>query len=152
MVSLTSKNPILTKYVIASIKKWREMRTNFALHTVTVHIFNVKNNCVCVNEKICHPKFNKDVYIEAIHATHTGSWIMTDMAIHAWWLYIYCDLLSKTAECNTWVNIGKNLKSIIPSTKWATLKLCKVPNKEIKNNFGGPNYNEKDQELNFLAC
>ena len=46
----------------------------------------------------------------------------------------------------------KNLKSVIPSTNWAPLKLIKVPNEEIKNDFGGPNYNEKDQEVNILAC
>ena len=32
-----------------------------------------------------------------------------------------------------------------------TLKLCKVPNEEIQIDFGGPIFNEKNQEVYFLA-
>ena len=61
-------------------------------------------------------------------------------------------ILSKTAKCNPCVKIGKNLKSIIPSNKWAPIKLCKKQNEEIQIDFGGPINNEKNQELYFLAC
>ena len=47
---------------------------------------------------------------------------------------------------------GKNLKSLIPASKWAPLKLCKIPNEEIQIDFGGPIYNEKNKEVYFLAC
>ena len=62
------------------------------------------------------------------------------------------DIITRTAKCNPCVKIGKNLKSIIPSSKWAPLKLCKVPNEEIQIDFVGPIYNEKNQEVYFLAC
>ena len=75
----------------------------------------------------------------------------TDMATHAWWPYMHRDIISKTAKCNTW-QIGKDLKSIIPSSKWAPLKLYKLPNEEIQIDFVGPIYNEKNQEVYFLAC
>ena len=61
------------------------------------------------------------------------------------------DIISKTSKCNPCVKIGKNLKSIIPTKKWAPIKLCKVPNEEIQIDFGGPIYNEKNQEVYFLA-
>ena len=77
---------------------------------------------------------------------------MTDMATHAWWPYMHRDIATKTAKCNPCVEIGKNLKPIIPANKWAPLKLCKVPNEEIQINFGGSIYNEKNQEIYFLAC
>ena len=77
---------------------------------------------------------------------------MTDMATHAWLPYINRDIATKTAKCNPCVKIGKKLKSIIPANKWTPLKLCKVPNEEIQINFGGPIYNEKNQEIYFLAC
>ena len=32
-----------------------------------------------------------------------------------------------------------------------TIKLCKVPNEKIQIDFGGPIYNEKSQEIYFLA-
>ena len=58
----------------------------------------------------------------------------------------------KTAKCNPCVKIGKNLKSIMPSSKWAPLKMCRVPYEEIQIDFGGPIYNETNQEFYFLAC
>ena len=30
--------------------------------------------------------------------------------------------------------------------------MCKLPNGEIQIDFGGPTYNEKNQEVYFLAC
>ena len=77
---------------------------------------------------------------------------MTDMATHAWWPYMHRDIIKKTAKCNPRVEIGKNLKAIIPANKLAQLKLCKVPNEEIQINFGGPIYQEKSREIYFLAC
>ena len=62
------------------------------------------------------------------------------------------DIVTKTAKCNPCVKIGKNLKSIIPASKWTPSKLCKAPNEEIQIDFGGPIYNEKYQEVYFLAC
>ena len=113
---------------------------------------HVKNGCVCIDDKIAFPHAIKDSYVDAIHATHPGTWGMTDMATHAWWPYMHRDIITKTAKCNPCVKIGKNLKSIIPANKWAPLKLCKVPNEEIQIDFGGPIYNEKNQEIYFLAC
>ena len=113
---------------------------------------HVKNGCVCIDDRIALPHAIKDAYVDAINATHSGTWGMTDMATHAWWPYMHRDIATKTAKCNPCVKIGKNLKPIIPANKWAPLKLCKVPNEEIQIDFGGPIYNEKNQEIYFLAC
>ena len=85
---------------------------------------------------------------------HPGSWSRTDMATHAWWLFLHRDIVTKTAKCNPCVKIGKKLKSLIPASKWAPLNFCKVPNKEIQTDFGGPIYieNQWNQEVYFLAC
>ena len=74
------------------------------------------------------------------------------MATHSWWPYMHRDIITKTAKCSPCVKIGKNLKSLIPASKWAPLKLCKVPNEESQFDFGGQIYNEKNQEVYFLAC
>ena len=114
---------------------------------------------MCIDDHIAIPNSIKEAYVEAIHATHPGSWGMTEMATHAWWPYMHRDIVTKTAKCNPCVKIGKNLKSLIPSSKWAPLKLpwyqCKVPNEvpnEIQIDVGGPIDNEKNQEVYFLAC
>ena len=104
------------------------------------------DNCIAIPNSI------KEAYMEAIHATDPGSWGMTDMATHDWWPYMHRDIVTKTAKFNPCVKIGKKLKYIIPANKWAPLKSCKVPNEEIQFDFGGPIYNEKNQEVYFLAC
>ena len=113
---------------------------------------HVKNGCVCIDDRIALPHAIKDAYVDAIHATHPGTWGMTDMATHAWWPYMHRDIATKTAKCNPCVKIGKKLKPIIPANKWAPLNLCKIPNEEIQIDFGGPIYNEKNQKIYFLAC
>ena len=50
------------------------------------------------------------------------------------------------------LQIGNNLKSLIPANKWAPLKLCKAPEGGIQIDFWGSIYNEKNQEVFFLAC
>ena len=107
---------------------------------------------MCIDDRITIPNSIKDAYVEALHATHPSSCGMTDMATHAWWPYMHQDIATKTEKCNPCVKIGKNLKSIIPADKWAPLKLCRVPNEEIQIDFGGPIYNEMNQEVYFLAC
>ena len=72
---------------------------------------------VCIDDRIAIPNSIKEAYMEAIHATHPGSWGMTDMATHAWWPYMHRDIITKTAKCNPCVKIGKNIKSIIPASK-----------------------------------
>ena len=74
------------------------------------------------------------------------------MVEHAWWPFMHRDLLSKTAEFNPSVKIGKNLNYMIPSSKWAPFKLRKEPNEENQLDFGGSIYNEKNQEVCFFSC
>ena len=62
------------------------------------------------------------------------------------------DIVTKTAKCNPCVKIGRNLKSIIPASKWAPLKLFKVPNEETQFDFCGPIYDKKNQAVYFLPC
>ena len=153
MANLTTKDAIL-KEIIDCILTENEDRCKQILpyiHTLWKNL-HVKNGYVCIDDRISIPHLIKEPYVEAIHGTLQGSWGMTDMATHAWWPYMHRDIISKTAKCNPCVKIGKNLKSYIPASKWAPLKLCKVPNEEIRIDFGGPIFNEKNQEVYLLAC
>ena len=127
MASLTTKDAIL-KEIRDSILTENEGRCKQI--SPYFHSFwkdlHVKNGCVCIDERIAMPNSIKDAYVEAIHATHPGSWGMKDMATHAWWPYMHRDIVTKTAKCNPCLKIGKNLKSIIPASNGAPLKLCKV--------------------------
>ena len=153
MSSLTTKDAILKEVrdCILTENEDRCKQLSPYIHSFWKDL-QVKNGCVCIDDRIALPHAIKDAYVEAIHATHPGTWgWMTDMATHAWWPYMHRDIITKTAKCNPCVKIGKNLKSIIPANKWAPLKLCKVPNEEIPIDFGGPIYNKKSSDLLF-AC
>ena len=153
MVSLTTKDAILKEIRDCSLTDNEDRCKQISPY---IHSFwkdlHVKNGCVCIDDRIALPHAIKDAYVDAIDATHPGTWGMTDMATHAWWPYMHRDIATKTAKCNPCVKIGENLKPIIPANKWAPLKLCKVPNEEIQIDFGGPIYNEKNREIYFLAC
>ena len=129
MASLTSKDAILKEIrdcVLTQNEDRCKEKSPYILSSWKD--LHVKNGCVCIDNRIVLPNSIKDAYVEAIHATHPGIWGMVDMATHAWWPYMHRDLATKTAKCNPYVKIGKNLKSLIPANKWAPLKSCKVPN------------------------
>ena len=153
MASLTTKDAILKEIRDCNLTENEDRCKQISpyLHSFWKDL-HVRNGCVCIDDRIALPHAIKDAYVDAIHATHPGTWGMTDIATHARWPYMHRDIATKTAKCNPCVKIGKNLKSIIPANKWAPLKLCKVPNEKIQIDFGGPIYNDKNQENYFLAC
>ena len=62
------------------------------------------------------------------------------------------EILANTSDCVPCTDIGKNLKPIIPKSKWHPHKACQEPNEEIQINFGGPIINDKDKDIYFLTC
>ena len=150
MASLTTKDAILKEIgdciLTDNEDRCRQISPYINSFWKNLH---VKNGCVCIDDRIALPHAIKDAYVDAIHATHPGTWGMTEMATHAWWPYMHRDIATKTAKCNPCVKIGKNLKPIIPAKNWAPLKLCKVPNEEIQIDFGGPIYMKKIKRLIF---
>ena len=111
MASLTSNDAILKEIrdCILTENEDRCKQISPYIHTFLMDL-HVKNGCVRIDGRIAIPNSIKDAYVEAIHATHTGSWGMTDMATHAWWPYMHRDIISKTAKCSPCVKIGKYLK------------------------------------------
>ena len=62
------------------------------------------------------------------------------------------EILNKAAQCKPCTDIGKNLKPVVPASKWKPLLNCSEPNEEIQIDLGGLITNEKDQDIHFLAC
>ena len=77
---------------------------------------------------------------------------MITLGQYAFWPYMHREILNKAAQCKTCTDIGKNLKPVVPASKWKPLQTCKEPNEEIQIDFGGPITNEKDQDFYFFAC
>ena len=94
----------------------------------------------------------KEAVIDVLHATHPGAWGMSELAHRLWWPFINRDLINKSKTCRPSTEFGKNLKSIIPKTKWSALKPCVEPNEEIQVHFGGSILDGQEREVYFLAC
>ena len=113
---------------------------------------HVRSGCVCVDERVAIPHAIQDAVLESLHLTHPGSWGMITLGQYAFWPYMHREILNKAATCKPCTDIGKNLKPVIPASKWKPLLPCTEPNEEIQIDFGGPITNEKDQDIYFLAC
>ena len=113
---------------------------------------HVKSGCLCVDERVAIPNSNKDDVIESFQMTHPSSSKMISLSHYAWWSYMHKEILAKSSDCVPCTDIGKNLKLIIPKSKWHPHKLCHEPNEEYQINYGGPILNEKDKQIYFLTC
>ena len=113
---------------------------------------HVRLGCVCIDERVAIPHSIQDAVLESLHLTHPGSWGMITFGQYAFWPYMHREILNKAAQCKPCTHIGKNLKPVVPASKWKPLQTCKEPNEEKQIDFGGPITNEKDQDVYFLAC
>ena len=113
---------------------------------------HVKSGCLCVDQRVIIPNSIKEAVLESIHMTHPGSWGMISLSQYARWPYMHRENLTKTSDCVPCTEIGKNLKHIVPKSKWHPHKACQKPNEEIQIEFGGPIINDKDKDIYFLTC
>ena len=106
MASLTTKDAILKQIrdCILTDNEDRCKQISPYIHSFWKDL-HVKNGCVCIDDRIALPHAIKDAYVDAIHATHPGTWGMTDMATNAWWPYMHRDIATKTTKCNPCVKI-----------------------------------------------
>ena len=105
-----------------------------------------------LDNRLTIPNALKEAVIDVLHATHPGSWGMTELANRLWWPFINRGLINKAKTCRPCTEFGKNLKSMIPKTKWSPMKPCVEPNEEIQIDFGGPIVDGQGREIYFLAC
>ena len=104
----------------------------------------IRSGCACEDERVAIPHSIQDAILESLHLTHPVSWCMITLAQYAFWPYIYREILNKAAQCKPCTDIGKNLKPVVPPSKWQPLLNCSEPNEEIQIDFGGPITNEKN--------
>ena len=115
-------------------------------------VLHVRSGCVCVDERVAIPHSIQDAVLESLHLTHPGSWGIITLGQYAFWPFMQREILNKAAQCKPCTDIGKNLKQVVPASKWKPLFNCSEPNEELQIVFGGPITNEKDEDIHFLAC
>ena len=113
---------------------------------------HVRSGCVCIDERVAIPHSIKDAVLESLQLTLPGSWRMITLGQYAFLPYMHREILNKAAQCKPRTDFGKNLKPVVPASKWKPLLKSSEPNEEIQIVFGGPITNEKDQDIHFLAC
>ena len=150
---LTSKDAVLKEIrdCVMQDDKARSKEVNHYIHFFWKDL-HVKSGCLCVDERVAIPNSIKDAVLDSIRMTHPGSWGMISLSQYAWWPYMHREILAKICDCVPCTDIGKNLKPIIPISKWHPHKLCQEPKEENQIDFGGPIWNEKDREIYFLIC
>ena len=150
---LTSKDAVLKEVrdCILQNDARRCKEVNHSLHSYWRNL-HVRSECVCVDEHVAIPHSIQDAVLESLYLIHHDSWGMITLAQYAFWPYMHREILNKAAQCKRCIDIGKNLKTVVPASKWQSLLYSSEPNEEIHIDFGGPITNEKNQDIHFLAC
>ena len=153
IASLTSKDAVLKEVrdCILTNNEARLKAINPYIHSYWRDL-HVRSGCVCIDEKVAIPNELREALTDDIHASHPGTWGMICMATHCWWPYMHRELIVKATECKPCTAIGKNLKSVIPAKQFTPHIPCVEPNQEIQIDFGGPIFDEKNNEVYFLAA
>ena len=153
IASLTSKDAVLKEVrdCILTNNESRLKALNPYIHSYWRDL-HVRSGCVCIDEKVAIPNVLREALTDDIHAIHPSTWGMICMATHCWWPYMRRELIVKATECKPCTAIGKNLKSNIPAKQSNPHIPCKEPNQEIQIDFGGPIFDEKGNEVYFLAA
>ena len=153
IASLTSKDAVLKEVrdCILTNNESRLKALNPYIHSYWRDL-HVRSGCVCIAEKVAILNVLREALIDDIPSSHPGTWGMICMATHCWWPYMHSELIVKTTECKPCTVIGKNLKSVIPAKQINPHIPCVEPNQEIRIAFGGPIFDEKGNEVYFLAA
>ena len=150
---LTSKDAVLKEVrdciLQSDPQRCKEVNSHMFSYWRDLH---VRSGCVCINERVAIPHSIQDAVLESLHLTHPGSWGMITLGQYAFWPYMHREILNKAAQCKPCTDIGKNLKPVVPASKWKPLLTCTEPNEEIQIDFGGAITNEKDHDIYILAC
>ena len=153
IASLTSKDAVLKEVrdCILTNNESRLKAKNPYIHSYWRDLY-VRSGCVCVDERVAIPNVLREALIDDILSSHPGTWGMICMATHCWWPYMHRELIVKSTECKPCTVIGKNLKSVITAKQFTPHIPCVEPNQEIQIDFGGPIFDEKGNEVYFLAA
>ena len=104
--------------VLREVRECVELKDAQRCKSLSKHIHShwisvtVKNGIVFVNNKMAIPNAIKEAVIDQIHASHPGSWGMTEMGQKVWWPFSNRDLINEARKCKPCTEIGKILNSL----------------------------------------
>ena len=117
---------------------WKSMRT--------------RNGCIFVDNRVAIPNSIKEAVTDVFHATHTGSWGITELADRARWAFFNRDLLNRVRLGKACTEFGKNSNPNAPANKFKLLTPCVESDEEIQINFAGPIFDGQSKERYILLC
>ena len=118
-----------------------------------VNDFSVKENVVCMDDKLVIPINLQSAINNRIHAYHHGKSNMFDAAKDVWYPYIYRSIASIAKGCPECTAAGKNLKTIIKKNQLGTVPELKEPKESVQLDFWGPiNYLNESGIRELVSC
>ena len=133
LAALTNKDSILREIRNCNISNDEERCRNLSKQVQThCKSLSTKNGCIFVDNRVEIPNSKKEAVTDVFHATHHGSWRMTELANRVCWPFCIRDLLNRVRLCKSCTDFGKNLKPILLSNKFKPLTPCVEPNQEVQ--------------------
>ena len=103
-------------------KVWQQRFKEFSLD---------ENDFIYVDEKLVIPEELRKPIFRSLHWGHPGSDAMLQAVAEIWWPRIHRDVVLLAQSCNQCQQAGKNLKTIIPQSKFGKLPAAENHNDEI---------------------
>ena len=153
MASLTSKNAFLRE-VCDCILNNNEAQLKELIRYIHSYWrdLHVRSSCVCLDDLLTIPNVIREALIDGNHTSHPSTWQIMFTATHCLWAYMKRELTVKSRECKPCISIGKTLQSVIPAKQFQPHIPCVEPNQEIQIVFEVTIFDEKWNEVYFLAA
>ena len=102
--------------------------------------------------KLVIPFTLRHAVLKTLHESHPGQFGMKYLAQYIWWPHINRQIYFHGINCTQCTQTGKNIKSIIPSTRISELPALFEPDEELNLDFAGPLDNTWGNNKYILLC
>ena len=149
---LTEDDEMLNPIVKALQKKVKNINANSRyLHQFSKDLHE-SDGLLYMDGKLVIPFTLRNAVLKTLHESHPGHFGMKYLAQYFWWPHINRQIYFHGINCTQCIQIGKNIKSIIPTTQISELPALFEPNEELNLDFAGPLDNTWGNNRYILLC
>ena len=149
---LTDDDEMLNPIVKALQKKLKNINANSRyLHQFSKDLRKC-DGLLYMDGKLVIPFTLRHAVLKTLHESHPGQFGMKYLAQYIWWPHINRQFYFHGINCTQCTQTGKNIKSIIPSTRISELPALFEPYEELNLDFAGPLDNTWGNNKYILLC
>ena len=128
---------VIIDYV--NTENWEDLKkVNQLYYRIRRDLSVSPTNCLLYDNRSVITSRLKQYHPDTIHHKHPGQAGILALSKMKWWPHIHSEIVSKSKACRKCIDIGKNLKALIPKTQLGKLPSLTEPNHEIQTDFAGP--------------